>query len=68
MDGAEGAVAAFVMVLILMGVCFHVGGCVSEKAVREQAIEAHVGRWTIDPATGVREFEFGCWPAKRVKP
>lgn len=47
-----------VIVLILSVMSFCVGFSGGERYIRERAIEAGVGRWTVDPRTGATGFEF----------
>jgi hypothetical protein len=44
---------------IIAGIAGCVGGDYGGKRIiKRQAIEAGVARWTIDPETGAREFEW----------
>ena len=49
---------------LLYATAFFVGGCcvginMTARDCQRQAIEAELGRWTVDPRTGERTFEFG---------
>jgi hypothetical protein len=45
----------------LMGIVLGIGLGSTISGCRQQskAIEAGVGRWTVDPATGATQFEYG---------
>ncbi len=49
-------IAFLTMGVVTVGKCGHAIGIHYE---RQKAIEAGVGRWVVDPATGNTEFKYG---------
>jgi hypothetical protein len=61
-------------IVVLMSAVASVSSLLSHQAgidrTRNQAIEASVARWDIDPRTGEREFTWGsarCYPSGRLE-
>jgi len=56
--------AVLCIVCALFGLAFGTakGDLHARSEERQKAIDAGVGRWTIDPATGERKFEYGGKP------
>lgn len=64
-DSVSGWSAAAVVASVITMILLVAGKCGSAIALhyeRQKAIEAGVGRWVVDHATGVVEFQYG--PAK----
>lgn len=62
MDKNNVSVAVWLALLLLfaffvLGIAL--GSILEENVVRQQAIDAGVAEWTIDPKTGEREFRWG---------
>lgn len=48
------------VILVAVHICgMYSGYAIATKQEQDKAVNAHVGRWTIDRKTGIPKFEYG---------